>query len=74
MSMRWYRGEGEEHYFWYYDNLYPDFITDPDENRYINFRYSDSNIQPEVLNGYFPFDNLRYSKFLGQKHDHDALW
>ena len=47
MASRWWRGKTEEHYSWYYDNLYPDFIVDPDENRYINFRYSDSSVSPE---------------------------
>ena len=27
-AMKWYQDKGEEHYFWYYDNLYPDFIVD----------------------------------------------
>ena len=71
--MLWWNNQTEEHYTWYYDNLYPDFIHDPDENRYINFRYSDSSVSPETMNGYFPWDHLRYSAFLGQKHyDNDS--
>ena len=46
-ARNWYNGTGEEHYFWYYDNLYPDFIVDPDDNRYINFQYADEPVMPE---------------------------
>ena len=64
MAKNWYNGQGEEHYHWYYDNLYPDFITDPDDNRYINFQYADEPVMPEQMTAYFPYDHLKYNSFL----------
>lgn len=66
----WYYDQGEDHYFWYYDTLYPDHIYDPEDNRYINFAYSDSPVQPEQLTAYYPYDHLKYHTFLEQKQTH----
>ena len=67
MLKRWYQDRGDPHYFWYYDNLYPDMIVDPDEFRYINFAYSDQAVAPDEINGYFPWDDLKYREFVNQK-------
>ncbi len=67
MVRRWYNGSGDPHYFWYYDNLYPDFLVDPDEFRYINFPYSDQPVAPDEMIGYYPYDHLKYNDFLSQK-------
>mmetsp|Transcript_32622 Transcript_32622/g.31997 ORF Transcript_32622/g.31997 Transcript_32622/m.31997 type:complete len:82 (+) Transcript_32622:392-637(+) len=67
MLRRWYNDKGDPHYFWYYDNLYPDFIVDPDDNRYINFPYHDQPVAPDELIAYYPFENLKYQKFIDSK-------
>ena len=67
MFKRYLHGKGEPHYFWYYDNLYPDFVSDPEDMRYINFRYTDQRVSPDVMTGYYPYDQLKYGKFLNQK-------
>ena len=68
LTMAWARGETDLHYSWYYDNLYPDMLYDPDDNRYIDFRYTDQAVSPEVMTGYYPYDHLKYGKWLGQKN------
>ena len=65
--MRWYYDKGDPHYFWYYDNLYPDFIGDPEDMRYINFPYHDQAVVPDELNGYYPWDHLKYQEFVDGK-------
>ena len=67
MVRRWYHDNGDPHYFWYYDNLYPDFITDQDDMRYINFPYADQPVGPEEMSGFFPFEHLKYQEFIDQK-------
>ena len=41
MIKRHWEGKDDQHYFWYYDTLYPDFLHDEEDMRYINFRYTD---------------------------------
>ena len=72
MVVNWYNGQNEEHYYWYYDNLYPDFINDPDDNRYINFRYSDNPVSQEQMTGYYPYMGLKYDNFLNKKYENDG--
>ena len=67
MLKRWYNDKGDPHYFWYYDNLYPDFFVDPDDNRYINFPYHDQPVAPDEMIGFFPFEHLKYQEFVDQK-------
>ena len=67
MTYRWYMDKGDPHYFWYYDNLYPDFLRDPDDSKYINFPYSDQPVAPDEMIAYFPWEHLKYQKFLDQK-------
>ena len=62
-------GEDDQHYFWYYDTLYPDLLHDADDMRYINFRYTDAKVTPEPMTGYYPHDNMRYGGFLSKKED-----
>ena len=67
MVSRWYRDEGDPHYFWYYDNLYPDFINDMEDYRYINFRYTDQQVGPDNMTAYYPYEDLKYGNFLSEK-------
>ena len=60
MIKRHWEGKDDDHYFWYYDTLYPDLIHDEDDMRYINFRYTDQKLQVEELTGYYPYDHMRY--------------
>ena len=69
MVSRWYRDEGDPHYFCYYDNLYPDFISDPEDYRYINFRYTDQQVGPHHMTGYYPYENIKYGDFLSEKYN-----
>jgi hypothetical protein len=42
---------------------------DEEDMRYINFRYSDAKVSPDPLTGYYPYDHLKYGKFLDKKAD-----
>lgn len=70
MILKHYQGKDDLHYFWYYDNNYPDMLHDEEDMRYINFRYTDQKVSPDPLTGYYPYDNLKYGKFLDKKGDH----
>jgi hypothetical protein len=67
MVDRHWKGEDDQHYFWYYDTLFPDMLYDAEDMRYLNFRYTDQKVVPDALTGYFPYENLKYGKFLNQK-------
>ena len=67
MIKRHWSGRDEDHYFWYYDTLYPDLVHDEDDMRYINFRYTDQKLQVEEMTGYYPYDHMRYGDFLHKK-------
>ena len=69
MIARHWAGKDDQHYFMYYDTLYPDLLHDSDDMRYINFRYTDQKVSPEQLTGYYPFQNIRYGEFLNKKED-----
>jgi hypothetical protein len=69
MIQRHWEGKDDQHYFWYYDTLYPDLLHDEDDMRYINFRYTDQKVAPEALTGYYPYANQRYEKWLNKKED-----
>ena len=62
-------GKDDQHYFWYYDTLYPDMFHDADDMRYINFRYTDNKVVPDGLTGYYPYQQIRYGDFLNKKED-----
>jgi hypothetical protein len=64
-----FTGKDDQHYFWYYDTLYPDMFFDEEDMRYINFRYTDAKVVPDPLTGYYPYDHLKYGKFLNKKED-----
>lgn len=67
MVVKHYRGQDDLHYFWYYDTNYPDLLHDEEDMRYINFRYTDAKVSPDPLTGYYPYDHLKYGKFLDKK-------
>lgn len=67
MVLRHLQGKDDLHYFWYYDTLYPDMFHDEEDMRYINFRYTDNKVVPDPLTAYYPYDNLKYGKFLDKK-------
>ena len=69
MIKRHWEGRDDQHYFWYYDTLYPDLLHDVDDMRYINFRYTDQKVSPEELTGYYPYSHTRYGGFLNEKKD-----
>ena len=69
MIKRHWAGKDDQHYFWYYDTLYPDLLHDADDMRYINFRYTDQKVSPDTLTGYYPYAHQRYGEFLNQKMD-----
>ena len=69
MIDRHWKGKDDQHYFWYYDTLYPDLLHDADDMRYIGFRYSDQKVSPEPLTGYSPMTIIRYGDFLNKKED-----
>ena len=54
MIDRHWKGNDDQHYFWYYDTLYPDMLHDADDMRYINFRYTDQKVSPDAMTGYYP--------------------
>jgi hypothetical protein len=67
MIKRHYEGKDDLHVFWYSDSNYPDMFHDEDDMRYINFRYTDAKVAPDPLTGYYPYDHLKYGKFLDKK-------
>lgn len=69
MIKRHWAGKDDQHYFWYYDTLYPDLLHDEDDMRYIGFRYTDQKVTPDQLTGYYPYENLRYGGWLNKKED-----
>ena len=69
MIIKHFNGQDDLHYFWYYDNLYPDFFYDEEDMRYINFRYTDAKVVPDPLTGYYPYDHAKYGSFINSKHD-----
>lgn len=42
---------------------------DEEDMRYINFRYTDNKVVPDPLTGYYPYDDMKYGKFLNSKDD-----
>ena len=72
MIKRHWEGGDDQHFFWYYDTLYPDLLHDADDMRYINFRYTDQKVSPDALTGYYPYAHMRYSGFLDQKQEATA--
>ena len=73
MVIRHYQGKDDLHYYWYYDSNYPDMLHDEEDMRYINFRYTDQKVSPDPLTGYYPYDHLKYGKWLDKKGDHYAM-
>lgn len=69
MVKRHWEGKDDQHYFWYYDTLYPDLLHDEEDMRYIGFRYTDNKVSPDALTGYYPYQNMRYGDFLNKKED-----
>ena len=69
MTKRHWEGKDDQHYTWFYDTAYPDLLHDAEDMRYINFRYSDAKVTPEPMTGYYPYADMRYSKFLNKKED-----
>jgi hypothetical protein len=72
MVKRHWEGKDDMHYFWYYDTLYPDMFFDEEDMRYINFRYTDNKVAPDPLIGYYPYENLKYGKWLNKKEENMA--
>lgn len=72
MIVKHLNGQDDMHYFWYYDTLYPDMFHDEEDMRYINFRYTDNKVSPDPLIGYYPYDNMKYGKFLNKKEQNYA--
>jgi len=69
MITKHYQGKDDLHFYWYYDTNYPDLYHDHEDMRYINFRYTDQKVVPDPLTGYYPYDNMKYGKFLNKKGD-----
>ena len=69
MVKRHWEGKDDQHYFWYYDTLYPDLVHDEEDMRYINFRYTDQKVSPDAMTGYYPYQQMRYGEFLDKKED-----
>ncbi len=69
MIKRHWEGKDDQHYFWYYDTLYPDLLHDEEDMRYIGFRYTDQKVSPDGMTGYYPYQNMRYGDFLHKKED-----
>jgi hypothetical protein len=69
MIKRHWEGKDDQHYFWYYDTLYPDLLHDEEDMRYINFRYTDQKVAPDGLNAYYPYQQVRYGEWLNKKED-----
>ena len=74
MIKRHWEGKDDQHYFWYYDTLYPDLMNDEDDMRYIGFRYTDQKVSPDGLTGYYPHAHQRYDDFLHQKKDTTGMF
>lgn len=69
MITRHLAGKDDLHYFHYYDTNYPDLITDAEDMHTINFRYTDQQVQPEEMTGYYPYEHMKYHKWLSKKED-----
>ena len=69
MAGRHFEGKDDLNVFWYSDSNYPDMLHDEEDMRYINFRYSDQKVSPDPMTGYYPYDHLKYGKFLDKKGD-----
>ena len=69
MTKRHWLGKDDAHYTWFNDTNYPDLLHDADDQRYINFRYSDQRVVPENFTGFYPHAFLRYGKWLNKKED-----
>ena len=69
MILKHWNGQDDLHYYWYNDSNFPDMLHDEEDMRYINFRYSDQKVSPDPLTGYYPYDNLKYGKWLDKKSD-----
>lgn len=69
MVTRHLEGKDDQHYFQYYDTNFPDLILDAEGQHVINFRYTDQQVQPEDMTGYYPYDHMKYHKWLAQKED-----
>lgn len=67
MIVKHYQGKDDLHFYWYYDTNYPDLLHDEDDMRYINFRYTDQKVVPDPMTGYYPYDDLKYGKWLDKK-------
>jgi hypothetical protein len=67
MARRHFEGKDDLNVFWYSDTNYPDMLHDEEDMRYINFRYSDAKVSPDPMTGYYPYDHLKYGKFLDKK-------
>ena len=74
MVKRHWEGKDDQHYFWYYDTLYPDLMNDEDDMRYIGFRYTDQKVSPDGLTGYYPHAHQRYDHFLNDKKDTTGMF
>ena len=69
MILKHWNGQDDLHYYWYNDSNFPDMLHDEEDMRYINFRYTDQKVSPDPLTGYYPYDNLKYGKWLDKKSD-----
>lgn len=67
MSKRHFEGKDDLQVFWYSDSNYPDMLHDEEDMRYINFRYTDQKVSPDPMTGYYPYDHLKYGKWLDKK-------
>ena len=74
MIKRHWEGKDDQHYFWYYDTLYPDLLHDEEDMRYINFRYTDQKVSPDGMTGYYPYAHQKYDKFLHEKTDTSEVY
>jgi len=69
MILKHWEGKDDLHYYWYNDSNFPDMLHDEEDMRYINFRYTDQKVSPDPLTGYYPYDHLKYGKWLDKKGD-----
>ena len=44
-------------------------LHDAEDMRYINFRYTDQQVSPDGMTGWYPYENDRYGGFLNKKED-----
>lgn len=63
------KGQDDLHFTWFYDTVYPDMFFDEEDMKPINFRYTDQKVVPDPLTGYYPYDHLKYGKWLNKKED-----